>query len=132
MKWDLAAIEKLANKGMKVVGLSDASKSGIKPKVSKYRSQKTSLDGIVFDSKKEACRYNELKFLQSIGEISDLQLQVVFQLTDCRYIVDFCYTTKDGIKITEDVKSAHTKKLPVYRLKKKMMFSQLGITIKEY
>lgn len=132
MKWDLAAIQKLANKGMKVVGLPEASTSGIKAKVSKYRSQKTSSDGIVFDSKREACRYSELKFLQSIGEISDLQLQVVFQLTDCRYVADFCYTRKDRIKITEDVKSAHTKKLPVYRLKKKMMLSQLGITIKEY
>ena len=103
-----------------------------RPRVSKYRSQKTSSDGIVFDSKKEACRYNELKFLQSIGEISELQLQVCFQLSVCKYYADFVYKDKSGLFVVEDVKSPATKKKVSYRIKYKMMKHELGITIKEF
>jgi len=127
MKWDLSAIQKLAGRGMKVTGLP----TDKAPKVSKYRSQKTSSDGIVFDSKKEACRYSELKLLQCIGEISELQLQVCFQLSVCKYFADFQYVDKSGLIVVEDVKSKATKRLPAYRLKCKMMKKELGITITE-
>jgi len=126
MKWDLNRI-KQTGLAYKVSGQPEADK----PKASKYRSQKTSSDGIVFDSKKEACRYGELKFLQSIGEISDLQMQVCFQLSVCKYYADFQYKDKSGLVIVEDVKSRATKKLPAYRLKCKMMKHELGITLIE-
>ena len=48
--------------------------------MSKYNSRKTVIDGITFDSKKEAKRYVELKKKQEEGEITDLRLQVPFEL----------------------------------------------------
>ncbi|MDD3747626.1 MAG: DUF1064 domain-containing protein, partial [Anaerostipes sp.] len=42
---------------------------------SKYGARKTVIDGITFDSKREAKRYQELKLLEQAGEISYLELQ---------------------------------------------------------
>lgn len=103
--------------------------------MSKYRSVKTVVDGIVFDSRKEAFRYNALKLLVKAGEISDLELQPVFQVElngrkICRYKADFRYT-RSGETIVEDVKSAYTRTLPVYRLKKKLVEAQFGLKILE-
>lgn len=46
----------------------------------KYNNSKTVVDGITFDSKKEAKRYTVLKSLQDDGYIKDLKLQVPFEL----------------------------------------------------
>ena len=97
----------------------------------KYHNRKTQIENIVFDSKKEAQRYCELKLLEKKGEISQLQRQVPFELIPAEvgadkkklrsivYIADFVYLTeKDGVprKHIEDVKGVKT---AVYRLKKK-------------
>ena len=42
----------------------------------KYKAKKAVVDGIVFDSRKEAKRYTELKKLEEMGSIRDLSLQV--------------------------------------------------------
>ena len=47
---------------------------------SKYHNKKVMIDGIKFDSKKEANRYQELKLMQRAGIISDLQRQVKYVL----------------------------------------------------
>ena len=47
---------------------------------SKYGAKKVEIDGIIFDSKKEGRRYQELKMLQKAGEISNLQRQVKYIL----------------------------------------------------
>lgn len=46
----------------------------------KYGNRKVALDGITFDSKKEAQRYTELKLLEKAGKITGLQLQREFEL----------------------------------------------------
>ena len=46
----------------------------------KYNNSKTIIDGITFDSKKEAKRYTVLKSLEADGYIKDLKLQVPFEL----------------------------------------------------
>lgn len=46
----------------------------------KYGNTKTVVDGITFDSKKEAKRYGELKLLVAAGEITNLTLQPKFIL----------------------------------------------------
>jgi hypothetical protein len=51
-----------------------------KPKRSKYNATKTMVDGVLFDSRKEAKRYGELKQLEKAGEISHLELQPKFFL----------------------------------------------------
>jgi len=126
-------LEKLKNAGL-IRGYSQV--EVIKnPKKPKYGNIKTTIDGIVFDSSKEAKRYIELRFLQQAGEIRDLKLQVPYELNVngdkvAAYVADFVYVQK-GETIVEDVKSSFTRKLPVYRLKKKLMKSVHGIEIKE-
>lgn len=100
----------------------------------KYNAIKTTVDGIKFDSKKEANRYLELKVLERIGEISGLELQpkFSFELCDvkiCTYRADFKYTTLQGEEIIEDVKGY--KKTPAYNIKKKMMKAFYGIEVFE-
>lgn len=108
--------------------------------MAKYRNIKTELDGITFDSKKEAYRYAELKLLEKGGVIKDLQRQVKFELQPSFYyqgkkqrpiiyICDFYYK-QNGKEIIEDVKSEATKNNAVYKLKKKMMLYK-GYEIKE-
>ena len=99
---------------------------------SKYGAHKTvvkAADGvgeIVFDSKKEARRFAELRFLEQCGRISNLKRQVKFVLIpaqrtpdtvgkrggvikgkllerECSYYADFVYTIAEtGENIVED------------------------------
>ena len=116
----------------------------------KYHSKKVQLDGMTFDSKREAERYIYLKLLQKAGEISDLRCQVEYELIPnqygadvitptgkkkrgklleraVKYKADFTYI-EDGELIVEDVKGFKTKD---YILKRKMMLFFHGIRIKE-
>lgn len=100
----------------------------------KYNARKTAVDGITFDSKKEARRYSELKLMEKAGEIYNLELQPRFLLQDkfrykgeafrkVEYIADFRYTDKIGATIVEDVKGYKTE---TYNLKKKWFLRQYG------
>ncbi len=100
--------------------------------VNKYRNKKTVIDGITFDSKKERNRYLELKILQRAGKISGLELQPKFEIVPkvgkyrARfYIADFLYRVNGNV-IVEDVKSAITKKNPVYTLKRQLFLHRYG------
>jgi hypothetical protein len=106
-------------------------------KPSKYRNTKTEVDGIVFDSKKEAARWLELKALEASGKISRLCRQVrvplkVNGVVVAHWVADFEYqeSVLDPL-VWEDVKSDYTRKLPVYRLKKKLVKAIYGVDIKE-
>lgn len=101
---------------------------------SKHRNQKTEIDGRVFDSKKEARHYLDLRAEQQDGRISGLRCQVAFPLVVngvhiCDYVADFVYV-RDGKQVVEDVKSAHTKKLREYVIKRNLM-AALGTPITE-
>ena len=94
----------------------------------KYHNQKTKIGDMVFDSKKEANRFQELKLLERGGVISDLKTQVRFLICPKEggnkraryYVADFVYT--EGSKtIIEDVKSEITRKNAVYSLKKALV-----------
>ena len=123
---------------------------------SKYYNIKTrALDGTVFDSLKEARRWDELLLLQRAGKITDLQRQVKYELIPAQYVTyeryskkgkrlkdgvrllerkvdyvaDFVYTITDtGENIVEDAKGIRTKD---YILKRKLMLAVHGIRIKE-
>lgn len=113
---------------------------------SKYGARKTVVDGITFDSKKEADRYRELKLLERAGEICCLRLQVPFELIPAQYeeigevytkgankgkpkrgkciekavtyIADFVYYNSDAtVRTVEDVKGMRT---PAYIIKRKL------------
>ena len=105
---------------------------------SKYHAKKTCVDGIVFDSKREADRYLVLKSMEEDGNIEDLRRQVRYELVPafdvdgrhCRpvyYVADFVYV-EDGKEVVEDVKGMRT---DVYRLKSKLFARRYGKVIKE-
>jgi len=114
--------------------------AGEKPvKKNKHRNIRIIIDGIKFQSIKEAERYSELKLQEHCGFISDLERQPVFLLQDkfkhnaksyrdIRYFADFKYI-KDGKEIIEDVKAWDEKKqkfieTDVFKLKKKMLLKR--------
>lgn len=122
---------------------------------SKYGSRKQTVSGITFDSRKEARRFQELRLLEQAGQISDLRMQVKYQLIppqrapsfevyksgpnkgrrkpgkllekECSYIADFVYV-QDGETVVEDAKGYRT---DVYIIKRKLMLERYGIQIKE-
>lgn len=123
---------------------------------SKYYNIKTkTTDGIVFDSCKEARRWEQLLLLQRAGEITDLQRQVTYELIPAQYetierysktgkrlqdkvklverkveyVADFVYhDSKSGELIVEDTKGVRTKD---YVIKRKLMYAVYGIKIRE-
>ncbi len=119
----------------------------------KYNARKTELEGITFDSKKEAKRYEYLKQLEMVDIISHLKLQVEYELLPAvrindtiklktkeksvirtiqrpiTYKADFEYI-KNGELITEDVK-ASPKMIPAdFKLKEKLFFYKYRRRIK--
>ena len=105
-------------------------------KSSKYHNEPIVVDGIRFDSRKEARRYRNLQVAEQAGVISDLRRQVRYDLHAvgglkvATYVADHVYT-QDGHTVVEDVKSVATRKLPMYRLKKRWMAAEHGIEIME-
>ena len=107
----------------------------------KYGNRKTTVDGITFDSAKEANRWCELKLLERAGKIFELQRQVSFvlipkQVRDGKvierpvvYKADFVYT-ENGQEVVEDVKSPITK-TKEYIIKRKLLLWQYGLQIRE-
>lgn len=120
----------------------------------KYHARKCVLNGIEFDSRKEAQRYSELILLQRAKEITNLQRQVKFVLIpaqyevyerygkngkelkpgkrliekECSYVADFVYVDKDGKLVVDDAKGMKTKD---YIIKRKLMLFIHGIRVKE-
>lgn len=107
---------------------------------SKYHAKKTVVDGITFDSKREADRYLVLKGMEEDGAIEDLRRQVRYELVPAFdvdgkhyrpvfYVSDFTYTDKEtGKEIVEDVKGMRT---DMYRLKSKLFAYRYGMNIRE-
>ena len=108
---------------------------------SKYKAKKTIVDGIRFDSQKEANRYLELKLLEKQGLIKYIDRQTRFELQPSYkkngktiraiyYIADFVYFDKAKKKmIIEDTKGFRTE---VYKLKKKIFeYKYPDLEIKE-
>ena len=103
-----------------------------KKKCNKYGNRKISLDGLTFDSRFEAKKWQELCMRQRIGEITELQRQVRFPLIPtrhygkecvrgCSYVADFVYTEKDGQSVVVDTKGFET---PEYIIKKKLFLEK--------
>ena len=118
----------------RIVRLLDKAPPKADLKAPKYHAKPTEVDGIKFDSKKEAKRYKDLLLLQKAGKITDLKLQPVIRCVVngelvCKYIADFFYIDRETFKeVYLDVKGYRT---PIYRLKKKLVFACLGISITE-
>lgn len=103
--------------------------------MTKYGARKTVVDGITFDSKREARRYVELRLLQRAGEISELELQKRYELIPKQgkerpvyYTADFVYKDKNGETVVEDAKGCRTRD---YIIRRKLMLWRYGIKVRE-
>jgi hypothetical protein len=119
-----------------------ASPAAAPAKQAKHRNRKVTVDGVTWDSKGEYARYVELCGMQALDQISDLKHGVYFELAPAchvggarkkpalRYKADFTYA-EGGVLVVEDFKSAHTRTLAPYRMKKHLMMTVHGILIRE-
>lgn len=93
------------------------------------------------DSKAEARRIAVLKLMEQAGKISDLRLQVKYELIPAQYIGGKCVERavtykadaaymEDGRLVVEDIKSPATK-TPQYVIKRKLMLWVHGIQVVE-
>lgn len=121
-------------------------------KKNKYNNRKIIYEDKVFDSRKEASRYRDLKMMEAAGLIKDLRQQVKFELIptqrepdtigpkggvkkgkviekECSYYADFVYYDNElQQQIVEDTKGVRTKE---YIIKRKLMLYIHGVKIKE-
>lgn len=106
------------------------------PKPSKYHSKRTRVDGILFDSQKEADYYCELKLRLQAGEIKGFCLQPKFILVPgmkdqkpITYRADFVTIYSDGQAEVIDTKGVETE---IFKIKKKLfrvVFPELELKI---
>lgn len=97
--------------------------------MNKFGAIKTTVDGIKFDSLREARRWAELRLLEKAGEIRDLKRQVVIPLEGrdgplktrtgraMRLTIDFVYEDRrlNWATVYEDSKGAVTRDYEVRR-----------------
>lgn len=114
--------------------------NSIDQKKNKYNNTKVEYKEIKFDSIKEMKHYQLLEYLQKIGEIKELKLQVPYELIPtykingktirkCVYIADFVYfDTKDNRIHVVDTKGFRT---DTYKLKKKLFEYKYGVEVEE-
>jgi len=112
---------------------------------SKYRAQRTVIDGHTFASKKEAGAYLNFRAMQANGQITGLELQPRFELLGkftyrnekiraLTYVADFRFTLiETGEVIVVDVKGFRTTE---YLIKRKLFLHNIaipqGIVFEEY
>lgn len=93
----------------------------------KFGARPTEVDGIRFDSKKEARYFQKLRIREAAGEVLFFLRQVPFHLPGgVRYVVDFQEFHADGTVHFVDVKGMET---PEFKAKKKQVEALFPITI---
>ena len=126
--------------------------------INKYHNKKVEIDGITFDSRKEARRYSELKLLEKAGKITHLRRQEKFLLIPSQFETvetgeyyqvgskkgipktkEVCVEKavvyvadfryiENGKTVVEDTKGFKTKD---YIIKRKLMLKEYGIKVRE-
>lgn len=115
----------------------------------KYHNRKVIVDGLKFDSIKEAKRWRELCLLYRAGEIGEVKRQVEFVLIPAqryrddsgkihteravKYVADYTYRdARSGKMIIEDVKGYKGgQAYAVFKIKKKLMRFIHGLEVRE-
>ena len=110
---------------------------------SKYGNKKCTVDGIEFDSKKEAARWQELRLLERAGKICELERQVAFELAPSvqyagkratpalRYVADFAYFENIGTASKYTVEDVKGVKTSAYKIKRHLMLAVHKIEVLE-
>jgi hypothetical protein len=99
--------------------------------MAKYKNRKVKIDNINFDSAAEGERYCQLKIMQQVGMITDLEVHPVYSLQTSftrdgrkergiNYEGDFRYV-ENGHVVVEDVKGM---RLPVYKIKRLLFLAK--------
>lgn len=140
MSWYIWTVKKTTTMNPERITLDNPARAAIiaqieqrgTTKPSKYRNEQVRVDNIIFASKREARRYQQLRLEEQAGAIAQLRLQVRYRLTVngqpvCYYVADFVYQ-RDGQETVEDAKGVKT---DVYRIKKKLMKAIYSINIIE-
>ena len=114
------------------MGLSIPRRSPEPEKKNKYGAHKTEADGFVFDSKKESVQWLKFRRMEEAGVIRNLkrQTELPFILKGKKMFVykpDMEYDDDTGHHYV-DVKSPATI-TPVFKLKKRIIETEYGITI---
>lgn len=120
--------------------LSEFHASLLKKKPSKYRNKPQVVDGVRFDSKREANRWQELLILQRTGRITRLERQVVYVLAPkvklldderarpaLRMVIDFRYWEGDQM-VLEDAKGDVD---PAWRIKQHLLKTVHGLDVRK-
>jgi len=105
---------------------------------SKYKNHRFTDSEGSWDSKRERARWDQLRALETAGQIQELRKKVPYELVPASmkdgkrlrpivYIADFVYI-ENGQKIVEDSKGFRPK---LYLLKKRLMWEKYGIDILE-
>lgn len=129
------SMRRLVQKGGNVPGVPACSTANVPAVVAgtgerraKYGNQVTHVDGIRFDSKREARYYEQLKLRKAAGEVSYWLRQVPIHLPGgTRYVIDFLVFFVDGrAPDYVDVKGRETKE---FRIKKREVEHQYPLRI---
>jgi len=100
----------------------------------KYGNKKVVIDGVTFDSGKEAGRYVELRMREKMRELVDLKVHprypiVINGVKVCTYVADFSYYDMLAkCNPVEDTKGVRTQ---AFVIKKKLMLAVHGIKVRE-
>lgn len=98
-------------------------------KRSKYGNKRVMLDGHKFDSRAEGAYYLILLECMRLKLIKNLEMQVPFKFAcGAKYVADFAYDDLYKGRVVADAKGMKT---AIYRLKRKMMWTEFGIIIEE-
>src|SRR5262249_61502067 len=94
----------------------------------KFNAIKVEIDGIKFDSKAEARRYQDLKLMPQVSNLRAHPRFPVFVqgVQVCTVVLDFAYRDSLDRWHYEDVKGADT---PISRLKRKMVEAEYSIKV---
>ena len=118
------------------ISIAEYKKAVKKP--NKFKAIKTVVDGIKFDSKREAKRWGELRLLEMDGQIAKLNRQVRFDLIVNgvkvgRLTVDFTYVENRKL-VAEDSKGFRKQtdtNYQLFKLKAALVKAIYGIEVKE-
>lgn len=123
--------------GWRDADLTTQLKQSIKmAKANKYNAKRVQIDGIWFDSKAEAKRYNELKLMRAAKLIVDLKVHPSLKIPSAEFVnmpqictveLDFYYFDfKTKLYVWEDVKGRDN---PLSKLKRKLVEAFYGIKV---
>lgn len=110
-------------------------KLGVPQARSREGNIRTVVDGITFDSKREAGRYQTLKLMEQHGAVRELRVHPVYPLVVngvhvCDYEADYEYRNTANALVIEDVKGRKSGgPFELFKLKAKLMKALYGVEV---